>query len=142
MFVIFEKSVDNAFLPTRKRELSAGFDLKSACDCVISARSSQILDLGIKVRLPEGCCGNIASRFNLVVSHSVIALRGVVRSNDEETIKVVLLNHSDETFYVKRGDSVAKLICQQTICPSVEETCDLSLNATERGEAGFGSTGV
>lgn len=140
-FVIFEKSVANAFLPTRKREFSAVIDLKSAYDYSISAHSSQVVDVGIKVHLPEGCCGNIASRFNLTVSHSVIALRGVVRSN-EETIKVVLLNHSDETFYVKRGDNVAKLICQQTISPSVEETCDLPLDATDRGEAGFGSTGI
>ncbi|KAF2890264.1 hypothetical protein ILUMI_15909 [Ignelater luminosus] len=136
----FEKTLPSASSLTRKTETSAGFDLKSAFDYIISKRSTKIIDTGIKVLLPDGCCGNIVSRFALAIIHSIIALRGVVHSSNE-TITVILFNHSDVPFCVKQGDSVAKLVCQQVFSPNLTETDESSLSETERAANGFGSTG-
>jgi dUTP pyrophosphatase len=52
---------------------------------------------------------------------------------------VVLFNHSDVDFKIQPGDRIAQLICEKVILPKVKEV--KSLNETERGEDGFGSTG-
>jgi len=55
-------------------------------------------------------------------------------------VGVLLFNHSDIDFEVKAGDRIAQLICEKIFYPSLQEVEDL--DSTQRGEGGFGSTGV
>jgi dUTP pyrophosphatase len=63
----------------------------------------------------------------------------VIDGDYRGNVGVILFNHSDEPFVVARGDRIAQLICEKVYFPVPEEV--LALDATERGEGGFGSTG-
>lgn len=53
---------------------------------------------------------------------------------------MVLFNHSEEDFEIKKGDRIAQLICEKIAYPDLQETDELT--ETDRNEGGFGSTGV
>lgn len=65
---------------------------------------------------------------------------GVVDEDYRGNLGVVLFNHSDQEFDVKKGDRIAQLICEQIFYPEIKE--EKTLDETERGAAGFGSTGL
>lgn len=135
----YTKVIPEAFAPTKGSMKSAGYDLKSAYDYMIPARGKEIVDTGIKIELPEGCYGRIAPRSGLAAKHFIDVGAGVVDEDYRGVIKVVLFNHSDKDFEVKKGDRIAQLICEKIYYPEIEEVKELS--DTMRGEGGFGSTG-
>ena len=65
---------------------------------------------------------------------------GVVDEDYRGPLGVVLFNHANADFEVKQGDRIAQLICEKIVYPELVEVEDL--DQTERGEGGFGSTGV
>jgi dUTP pyrophosphatase len=81
-----------------------------------------------------------APRSGLALKHSIDVGGGVVDADYRGPVGVVLFNHSDVDFAVKPGDRVAQMIIQVIATPEVAEVDDL--DATVRGEGGFGSTGV
>lgn len=84
------------------------------------------------------------SQFNpqLLFSFNLCAFytAGVIDEDYRGNVGVVLFNHSDQDFEVKKGDRVAQLICERIYYPEVEEVKNLT--ETKRGEGGFGSTGT
>ncbi|KAF2880654.1 hypothetical protein ILUMI_25518 [Ignelater luminosus] len=140
LVIRFSRAIPDAFSPTKGSAKAAGFDLKSAYDYTIPARGKEIIDTGIKVQLPEGCYGRIAPRSGLAAKHFIDVGAGVVDEDYRGIIKVVLFNHSEASFDVKRGDRIAQLICERIYYPEIQEAKELA--DTERGEGGFGSTGT
>lgn len=136
----YTKVNPDAFPPTKGSLKSAGYDLKSAEDIAVPARGKALVDTGIKIELPEGCYGRIAPRSGLAVKNFIDVGAGVVDEDYRGVLKVVLFNHSDSDFEVKKGDRIAQLICQKIYYPELEEVQDLT--DTVRGEGGFGSTGT
>ncbi|XP_017783023.1 PREDICTED: deoxyuridine 5'-triphosphate nucleotidohydrolase, mitochondrial [Nicrophorus vespilloides] len=136
----FTKNVPEAFAPIKGSKKAAGFDLKSAFNYTIPARSKEMVDTGLKVQLPEGCYGRIAPRSGLAAKNSIDVLAGVIDEDYRGVLKVILFNHSEIPFEVKSGDRIAQLICEQIFYPEIEEVSELS--ETDRGVAGFGSTGI
>ncbi|EFA05862.1 deoxyuridine 5'-triphosphate nucleotidohydrolase [Tribolium castaneum] len=136
----YTKVVPEAYPPTKGSVKAAGYDLKSAFDCVVPARGKALVDTGIKIQLPEGCYGRIAPRSGLAVKNFIDVGAGVVDEDYRGVLKVVLFNHSDTAFEVKSGDRIAQLICERIYYPDIEEVQELS--ETARGEGGFGSTGT
>lgn len=65
---------------------------------------------------------------------------GVVDEDYRGNLGVVLFNHSEVDFDVKKGDRIAQFICERIFYPTIEEVP--TLNETERGSGGFGSTGT
>lgn len=65
---------------------------------------------------------------------------GVIDEDYRGNVGVVMFNHADEIFEVKKGDRIAQLICEKIYYPEIEEVTTLS--TTERGAGGFGSTGT
>lgn len=91
--------------------------------------------------IPSGCYGRVAPRSGLAVKNFIDVGAGVVDSDYRGNVGVVLFNFSDEDFQVKKGDKVAQLICEKIEYPELIEEKE-NLTVTERGDAGFGSTGV
>ncbi|KAL1513278.1 hypothetical protein ABEB36_002704 [Hypothenemus hampei] len=136
----YTKIVKEAFAPTKGSMKAAGYDLKSAEDIDIPARGKALVSTGIKIELPVGCYGRIAPRSGLAVKNFIDVGAGVVDEDYRGELKVVLFNHSDEDFNVKKGDRIAQLICEKIYYPELQEVEELS--DTVRGEGGFGSTGT
>lgn len=130
---------DNALLPTRGHNTDAGLDLLTPADVVIKANDSVVIDTGVHIAIPEGYFGKLESKSGLNVNHNVVCLGGVIDCGYTGSIKVKLYNLSDEPMNFKRGNKVVQLIIQPCLLPDLLVVD--SLEDTERGDNGFGSTG-
>nr|AWN09326.1 dUTPase [Orf virus]AWN09327.1 dUTPase [Orf virus] len=129
----------NATIPTRGSPGAAGLDLCSAYDCVIPSHSSRVVFTDLLIKLPPGCYGRIAPRSGLAVKHFIDVGAGVIDEDYRGNVGVVLFNFGNSDFEVKKGDRIAQLICERISRPAVQEVN--SLDDTDRGDSGFGSTG-
>lgn len=111
----------------------------SAYDCIVPARGKFIVKTDLQIELPEGCYGRVAPRSGLAAKNFIDVGAGVIDEDYRGNVGVVLFNHADTDFEVKKGDRIAQLICEQIYYPELEEV--EHVNETERGEGGFGSTG-
>ncbi|XP_055370951.1 deoxyuridine 5'-triphosphate nucleotidohydrolase [Condylostylus longicornis] len=136
----YAKLTNNAFAPVKGSAKAAGYDLRSAYDCVVPARGKSLVKTDLQVHVPSGSYGRVAPRSGLAVKNFIDVGAGVVDEDYRGNLGVVLFNHSDTDFEVKKGDRIAQFICEQIFYPELVE--EESLDETERGENGFGSTGV
>ena len=138
---------ERAVLPTRGSAGAAGYDLYSAHThaCCVPAHGRAIVPTDIVVRLPPGTYGRVAPRSGLAVKHFIDTGAGVIDEDYRGPLGVVLFNHADVDFHVSPGDRIAQLIVERIARPEVREETDAAaaiFDDTERGEAGFGSTGT
>ncbi|BFF95872.1 deoxyuridine 5'-triphosphate nucleotidohydrolase mitochondrial [Drosophila madeirensis] len=136
----FAKLTEHALEPVRGSAKAAGVDLRSAYDVVVPARGKAIVKTDLQVQVPEGSYGRVAPRSGLAVKNFIDVGAGVVDEDYRGNLGVVLFNHSETDFEVKHGDRIAQFICERIFYPELELVD--KLDDTERGEAGFGSTGV
>ena len=127
-----------AFAPTRAHRTDAGLDIKSPVTTKVPAHGSTVIDTGVHVELPHGTAGMIKSRSGLNTWFGIVS-EGVVDVGYTGSIKVKLYNHSDKYYLIQRGDKLAQLVIVECIFPDVEIVD--SLEDTERGDNGFGSSG-
>ena len=90
--------------------------------------------------IAAGTYGRIAPRSGLAVKKFIDTGAGVVDEDYRGPVGVVLFNHSEDDFEVKRGDRIAQLVLERIATPPVEVVEEL--DDTTRGAGGFGSTGV
>ncbi|NXH20846.1 DUT protein, partial [Bucco capensis] len=135
----FAKLSENASTPSRGSARAAGYDLYSAYDCVIPPMEKAVVKTDIQIALPSGCYGRVAPRSGLAAKHFIDVGAGVIDEDYRGNVGVVLFNFGKEAFEVKKGDRIAQLICERICYPELEEV--QTLDDTERGEGGFGSTG-
>ncbi len=131
--------VQGAYLPAYSHPGDAGADLQSGVDTVIPARGRALVPTGIKIMLPEGCAGLVWPRSGLAVKQGLDCGAGVIDSKYRGEIKVLLFNHTDADFQIKKGDRIAQLIIQKI--ETVQFIKVDELENTARGEGGFGSSG-
>ncbi|ASK51218.1 dUTPase [Eptesipox virus] len=140
MVLKFVKLSEYAYAPTKESKHAAGFDLKSAYDYEVPANSRILIKTDIAIVLPSGCYGRIAPRSGLSFKHSIDIGAGVIDADYRGNVGIVFINNSNLLFTVKRGDRVAQLICEKIIYTDIVE--ESSLDNTDRGDNGFGSTGI
>lgn len=128
----------NAKLPHYGHKGDAGLDIFSTIDCVLRKREVKAIPTGIKVAIPEGYVGLIWDKSGVSLE-GVHRLAGVVDSGYRGEVKIVMANLSDEPFSIEKGMKIAQLLIQPVVEVEVIEVEDLE--ATPRGENGFGSTG-
>ncbi|KAI8776326.1 deoxyuridine 5-triphosphate nucleotidohydrolase [Biomphalaria glabrata] len=136
----FAKLSDNATTPTRGSPLAAGFDLYSAYDYIVPAKGKEIVKTDIQIAVPDGCYGRVAPRSGLAAKSFIDVGAGVIDQDYRGNVGVVLFNFSETDFKVNKGDRIAQLICERIYIPQLCEKP--SLDNTERGTGGFGSTGT
>lgn len=127
-----------AFPPERAHKDDAGLDIRSPIDAVVPAWGSVDIDTGVHVDIPYSAVGLLKSKSGLHFRNGITS-EGVVDCGYTGPIHVKLVNHTDDDFYVRRGDKISQLVVVP-IYLSVVEIVD-KLEETDRGDAGFGSTG-
>lgn len=134
------KLTEHAFEMTKGSGQAAGFDLKSAYDGVVPARGKALIKTDIQIELPFGTYGRIAPRSGLTLKNSIDVGAGVIDRDYRGNVGVILFNHSDVDFIVKKGDRIAQLLCERIVYPILLKAD--TLTETERGAGGFGSSGT
>ena len=128
-----------AQMPTRAHLLDAGLDLYAMYKRIIPARGSMCFDTGVHVAIPAGYVGMIKSKSGLNVAHNLTS-EGVIDAGYTGSIMVKLYNHGSHSVEIERGQKISQLVILPVEIPWLEEVDDLE--ATERGNGGFGSTGA
>lgn len=139
MVIKFVATHEDARMPVRATELSAGFDLISVEKKVVPANAWSVIDVGLKVELPPNCYGRISSRSGLAFHYSIEVGAGTIDADYRGPIKVLLRNFSKQNYTVQKHEKVAQLICCPVFYPIPQMVNNLS--DTVRGEGGFNSTG-
>ncbi len=138
----FKKLNENAVTPTFGTKYSAGADLYSAEEeIIINPGETAFIGTGIAMAIPEGKVGLIYARSGLACKKGLAPANkvGVIDSDYRGEVKVALHNHSNTPQTVLKGERVAQMVITDYYpCSYIESD---SLDATERGEGGFGSTG-
>ena len=133
----------DAVLPGRAYAGDAGLDL-AACDAVTLAPGERAsVGTGLAVAIPEGHAGFVQPRSGLAARHGITLVNtpGLIDSGYRGEVQVVLLNtDTSEPFTVEPGMRIAQLVVMPV--PEVEPVEVDALDASERGERGFGSSAV
>lgn len=125
----------------RANEGDAGLDLCATGSVWVPAGGWGVVPAGVAVAVPEGYVGFVAPRSGLAAKFGLTVLNspGVVDSGYRGEVKVILMNLGVEDYRVRRGDRVAQLVVVPVFSGPVVEVSELS--DSERGSAGFGSSG-
>lgn len=125
---------------------AAGMDLPAALPegetLELAPGERALVPTGFCLHLPEGYEAQVRPRSGLAARHGITVLNapGTVDSDYRGEIKVILIHHGQEPFSIKRGDRIAQLVVAAVSRVVAREQA--ALPGTERGAAGFGSTGV
>ena len=130
-----------ANLPTLSYEGDAAFDLPTAIDVELLPGQREKLPTGLALAIPAGYAGLVLPRSGLAdrLGIGVVNSPGLIDSGYRGEVSVILVNHSRETVRFTRGDRIAQLMV--VAVPSICLVAVDRLGDSERGEAGFGSTG-
>ena len=133
-------------LPSYETAGSAGMDLRAAVaddrPMLILPGRRALVPTGLVFEIPQGFEGQVRPRSGLAFKHGITCLNtpGTIDSDYRGEVKVLLINHGDEDFYVERGMRIAQMVIAAVTRATVEER-DLA-GETSRGAGGFGSTGT
>ena len=133
-----------AHLPMYATEGAACIDLMATEPCELQVGATQIISTGLRIQVPEGYCFMIFSRSGLAAKYGVIVVNapGIIDSDYRGEVKVAL-HHLwtgvDAVFYVQAGDRIAQGALVPM--PRIQFTHVQTLDASIRGDGGFGSTG-
>ncbi|MBR4282187.1 MAG: dUTP diphosphatase [Clostridia bacterium] len=134
---------EDAIIPKRATEGSAGIDL-CACieeDIVINPGDIVKIPTGIACSVPKNFVSLLFARSGLSVKHGIGLANsvGVIDSDYRGEVIAALINNGKEPYTITKNERIAQLVCMPVAILPIE-VCD-SLDETERGEGGFGSTG-
>ena len=131
-------------LPRYATPLSAGMDLRANIDAPVTLRPMErrLIPTGLFIALPPGFEAQVRPRSGLALKHGITVLNtpGTIDADYRGEVMVLLVNLSDQDFVVADGERVAQMVVarhEQGEWVEVNE-----LDATERGEGGYGHTGV
>ena len=137
---------EGARIPVYGSAQAAGADL---CAClgnggslVLEPHKRALVPTGIRIALPEGFEAQVRPRSGLAAKAGITVLNspGTVDSDYRGEVKVILINHSDEPFVIHDGDRIAQMVIARHESAAFEVVS--FLDDTQRGEGGFGSTGI
>ena len=134
------KEIAEGFTPVYKHEMDACCDCKANVDkVVIPRKKTMIIPLGFAVEIPNGWEGIIKGRSGLS-SKGIVCQIGCIDSNYRGEVGVILTNLSENDFVINRGDRVCQFKVQEAVKINFEKVKELT--DTDRGESGFGSSGI
>jgi dUTP pyrophosphatase len=135
-------SCSEEFTPVMGNPGDAGYDLRSTIDISIEAGQRALIPTGVSIALPAGYVALVHPRSGLAAKYGVTVLNapGTVDAGYRGEIAVTLINHGQDTFEVKRRDRIAQIIFQKF--ETVNFVSVTELPGSQRGNSGFGSTGV
>lgn len=128
-----------AFMPVRGHQTDAGMDLRTPKALFVMPNKSVTVDTGVHIELPPNTVGMLKSKSGLNVKHGITS-EGVIDVGYTGSIVAKLYNHGDKPVMFETGDKITQLVILPIVIPDELEEVE-SLEATERGNNGFGSTG-
>ena len=134
---------DSRLIPTRAHAMDAGLDLRCAhrFGVILKPGERHLVDTGVKVAIPPGYVGLVhprsgwAHKYGITVNNAP----GTVDAGYTGNVRVNLINHGQDAVFIWYGERIAQLLVQRVELPELEVVD--SLDQTERGTAGHGSTG-
>ena len=128
-------------LPAYATSGAAGMDVVSAEDVTLAPAARHAVATGLSIAIPAGYEIQVRPRSGLALKHGITVPNtpGTIDSDYRGELKVILINLGSEPFAIQRGDRVAQLVLAPVVQAAWDEVDEL--DATERGEGGFGSTG-
>ena len=133
-------------LPAYQTTLAAGADVRAAIPettpLTLRPGERAMVPTGIAIALPPGWEAQMRPRSGLAAKHGIACVNapGTIDADYRGELKVILINHGAENFTIARGDRIGQLVIAPVWQAQFQETAEL--DETERGEGGFGSTGV
>ena len=132
----FVKMSANVITPTRATVASVGLDFYSPGDYVIPPHSQLLVPTQIKLKIPLGYYGRIASKSGLAVLHQLHVGAGVIDLDYTREIMVLMINTASRVYSIKKDDPVAQLILEKVSIPILREIKEIP--PTVRGAHGCG----
>jgi len=132
-------------LPAYQSARAAGLDLLAAVPedspMVLAAGGHERVPTGLAIALPDGFEAQVRPRSGLAAKHGVTILNspGTIDADYRGEIQVILINHGDEPFTIRRGERIAQMVIAPVV--QVQLVPVAALSDTDRGTGGFGSTG-
>ena len=132
-------------LPSYQSKEAAGLDVVAGvpegAPVAIPPGTRALIPTGFALELPRGYEAQVRPRSGLALKHGVTLLNspGTIDSDYRGELMVILINHGDEPFLVRRGDRIAQLVIAPVSHAEIVAAEELA--ATARGPGGFGSTG-
>jgi dUTP pyrophosphatase len=137
---------DGLPVPSPKSTLAAGADLAAAVGegetLTIAPGGRALVPTGFAIAIPAGYEGQVRPRSGLAAEHGVTVLNapGTIDADYRGELKVILVNHGERAFAIRRGMRIAQVVIAPVIAPTFTEAA--TLPDTGRGDRGFGSTGT
>lgn len=131
-------------LPKYATPLSAGMDLRANLETPVTLRpfERRLIPTGLRMALPEGYEAQVRPRSGLALKKGVTVLNtpGTIDADYRGEVCVILINLSTEDFVIEDGERIAQMVIARHEQPELIEVEELG--ETERGEGGFGHSGV
>ena len=142
MTLSFKRINPDAVLPSYAHPGDAGMDLRSVDDAVIPPGGRALVHTGLVVNLPPAYEAQVRPRSGLALKSGVTVLNtpGTIDAGYRGEIGVILANFGAEPFAVRKGDRIAQMVVAPVTFAEIVETD--SIDETDRGGGGFGSTGL
>lgn len=131
-------------LPTYATDGASGMDLRAFIDepVILQPMERRLIPTGLFVLIPEGYEGQVRARSGLAIKHGIGLVNsiGTIDSDYRGELKIPVINFGNESFTINNGDRIAQLVIAsyERVTPIVVS----ELDETDRGEGGFGHTGV
>lgn len=136
----FLKLSREAEAPEYALESDAGFDLKAVETVSIFPFDQKKVSTGIAIEIPKGYVGIVRDRAGIVQKMNVHTVAGTFDSGFRGEASIMLVNMNDKTVEIEKGMRIAQIIIVPIVKAKIKEVDKLS--STERGDKGFGSTGM
>lgn len=135
-----QKLHEHAVIPEYAHVTDAGVDLFSSVDMTIEPHARALVPTGIAMAIPNGYVGLVWDKSGLAVSAGLTTMAGVIDSGYRGEIQIAMYNTTSEPYEVKAGNKIAQLLIQPI--HQAQFKVVTSLSESDRGEGGFGSTGL
>ncbi|MGJ0237501.1 dUTP diphosphatase [uncultured Novosphingobium sp.] len=128
-------------LPAYATDGAAGMDVLAAEDLTLAVGGRHAVATGLAFAIPPGYEIQVRPRSGLALKHGITVPNtpGTIDSDYRGELKVILINHGQDAFSIRRGDRIAQLVLAPVVRASWLKVDEL--DHTARGEGGFGSTG-
>ena len=131
-------------LPAYATAQSAGMDLRANIDSPITLRPMErrLIPTGLRIALPEVFEAQVRPRSGLALKHGITVLNtpGTIDADYRGEVKVLLVNFSNDDFVINTGERIAQMVIARYEKADLEQVAEL--DDTERGDGGYGHTGV
>ncbi len=142
MVIKIKKLTNDAIVPSYARYGDAGMDVYAIEEAVLKPGERKLISTGLAFEIPYGTELQVRPRSGLALKQgiSIVNSPGTLDYGYRGELKILLINLGEENFEVKKEDRIAQVVLNRIEITDIEEVDELS--ETERGEGGFGSTGL